>query len=276
LATIFQTNTFTATTSAQVSGATDNDGNFANLIAVGDVVEMVFAFSGTNGGDTDYAALVFRATGSTEVDFSHGAFGNPTTGSATLGQQTTVAVQEGFGVSTLTSNVTNDPQSLFAGGSNNVAYLLTSDTFNFANKTFTNINSNAADINFVASYALDGGSALVFDSTLKSMNGSSYLAGTGNIEVDYTLKLVQTDVLTAHSGDFGTVDGTYYSIATSSALAGKLTATGFDTTATTHTFTNANNSLEFSTTFAVPEPSSIAVLGCVLVGGLRGRRRRQR
>ena len=90
LSAVLGSNNITASVSAQVAGAANDDGTLANLVAVGDVVETVFAFSGTKGTDIDYAALLFRATGTSET--SHVIIS-----SAGLGSQKTVfATQEGF------------------------------------------------------------------------------------------------------------------------------------------------------------------------------------
>ena len=266
LSAVLGSNNITASVSAQVAGAANDDGTLANLVAVGDVVETVFAFSGTKGTDTDYAALLFRSTGTSET--SHVIIS-----SAGLGSQKTVfATQEGFDYSPNTFNFT-DAESLIGTGSNNVAYLVTSDTYDFSGKTFSEIETNSSAVNLVATYSLDTGSTLEMESILTGGTGSDDNV-VGSVEIRYELKLTQTGILSAEASNFDTVDGTNSAIAVSSLAAGQLFDTTFDSTDPVHSF-SGSNSLEFNTLYAVPEPSSLAVLGLVgLAVGLRTRRRR--
>ena len=268
---IFQSSSFTTDTSATVSGAANDDTTYANLIAPGDVVEMVFAFSGTENGDTDYAALLMRFTGSSEVSGSHVVV--PVASIAA--QSTNVDPQEGFSYSPDTFNFA-DPNTdeVFKTGSNNVAYLVTSDTFNFKNQSFSAIESNIADVNVVASYQLNPSSTLTLSSSITDYSGTN-TAGTGTLEVIYDIDLIQTDIIASQASNFSTIDGTNSAILAQTAAAGKLIGNSFNTTDSSHSLTSDRTSLQFSTSLAVPEPSSFAVLGVLGIAGGAIRRRRK-
>lgn len=266
LSAIFKTNSINASVSSEVSGAANDDGQYANLVAVGDVVETVFAFSGSNSGDTDFGALLFRATGSNETNhvvIGSGGIGN---------QKVEFASQEGLESPSNTFSFT-DPESLIGTSSNNVAYLVTSDTYDFAGQSFSQIESNKSAVNLVATYALDTGSTLEFNSVFSSGSGTD-TAVIGSLEVRYELKLTQTGILSDQTAKFSTVDGTNSAIAISALGAGQLFTTAFNSEASVHSLTGTN-SLTFNTLYAVPEPSSLAVFGLVgLAVGYRTRRRR--
>jgi hypothetical protein len=270
LAAVFQSSTPTVSTRMSWSGAANDDGTFANLLAPGDVVEMVFAFSGTLNGDPDYAALVFRATGSSE-SFHFVSGGN------LASQKTVFAAQEGFQYSpdTLALSGQNGAGASYATGSNNVAYLLTSDTYNFAGKSISQISSEItsnSSVNLVASYQLDTGSTLQMDALIGTYTGTD-TAGSGSIEINYTMNLVQTSILTAEASNFSTIDGSLAAIV-ANPISSKITGS-FDSTDTTHVISAVNTSLQFATTFAVPEPSSLAMLSLVGLMGAMSKRRRK-
>ena len=122
-------------------------------------------------------------------------------------------------------------------GSNNVAYLVTSDTYDFSGKTFSEIGkSNSSAVNLVATYSLDAGSTLELESILTGGTGSDDNV-VGSVEIRYELKLTQTGILmSAEASNFDTVDGTNSAIAISSLSAGQLFDTTFDSTDPVHSF----------------------------------------
>ena len=268
---IFQSNTFLSTTSASVSGAPNDDGTYANLIADGDVVEMVFAFSGTKNGDTDYGALVMRFTGSSEVSGSHVVV--PIASIAA--QSTTVDPQEGFGYSPSATFSFTDAETIYQTGQENVAYLVTSDTFNFASQSFAAIESNKAIVNLVASYKLDPASTFTLGSSVTDYSGTN-TAGSGTLEVVYDINLIQTDILAAEAANFSPIDGTNSAILAQTAAGGKLVGASFDSTDAVHSLSSPLTSVQFNTALAVPEPNSFLVLAGLGVFGLGYRRREEK
>jgi hypothetical protein len=271
---VFTSNTISASTYGQMSGSTQ-ESNFPSpftaysgkaLIGTGDILEIVSAFSASD--NSAYAALIWRA----KIDSADDPFHL----SATANQENATVLSSANQFGQLPTSALDLTTGVASGSGLNIsgnhfAYLVTSETYNFANKTFAQIEANKAVVNVIASYGLT--SNLVINSSLDKSGGV--------MEATYSYSLTQLDIVLDAASLFSTVDGTSSVLAASSVgSGGKLVSYNFDVDDTTHTFGPSGsspsvNQLTFASSLAVPEPSSVAtlsLLGCL--GIMVGRRRK--